>query len=170
MPLLRLAQIALTASNAFFLLLVVFNNLTDYGSNYAFVENVLSMQTTFEGNAGMWRAIESPFVQHAFYWSIIAWEAAAMALIAWGSWVLWQARDASPAAFQRAKALAACGLVLSMLQWSIAFLSVGAEWFLMWQSDSWNGQGAAHRMFVVMGISLLFLLHRADEPEAKATA
>jgi len=42
--------------------------------------------------------------------------------------------------------------------WSAAFLSVGGEWFLMWQSRTWNGQDAAFRMFVVLGIVLLYLV------------
>jgi predicted small integral membrane protein len=41
--------------------------------------------------------------------------------------------------------------------WLVAFLSVGAEWFLMWQSKTWNGQEAAARMFEVVGIVLLYL-------------
>ena len=39
----RLAKIALPAAVALYLAIVVFNNLTDYGSNYAFVERVLAM-------------------------------------------------------------------------------------------------------------------------------
>jgi predicted small integral membrane protein len=41
--------------------------------------------------------------------------------------------------------------------WLVAFLTVGAEWFLMWQSRSSNGQEAAFRLFTVMGIILVFL-------------
>jgi predicted small integral membrane protein len=51
-------------------------------------------------------------------------------------------------------------LALSMLMWLVAFLSVGAEWFLMWQSHTWNGQEAAFRMFVVVGLVLLLLLQQ----------
>jgi len=36
---------------------------------------------------------------------------------------------------------------------------VGGEWFLMWQSPNWNGQQAAFRMFTVVGLVLLILLH-----------
>ena len=39
---LRFCKLALVAAVAFFLTLVVFNNLTDYDSNYHFVEHVLS--------------------------------------------------------------------------------------------------------------------------------
>lgn len=161
--LIRYSKIALVASSCFFLFLVVFNNLFDYGSNYAFVEAVLSMKTTFEGNAGMWRAIESPVIHHLFYWSIIGWETLAMLLIGWGAWKLWKNKTEGAVAFNKAKGIAAAGLTLSMLQWYIAFLTVGAEWFLMWQSQSFNGQDAAMRMFLVMGVSLIFLMMKDDD-------
>ena len=47
--------------------------------------------------------------------------------------------------------------------WLVAFLSVGGEWFLMWQSKNWNGQEAAFRMFTVVGIVLLLVV----QPEAE---
>ncbi len=156
----RYCKIALVAANAFFLLLVVFNNITDYQSNLMFVENVLNMSTTFEGNNGMWRAIENPFIHHLFYISIILWEALALVVISVGALKLWTARAGSLEAFQKAKEWAAAGLTISLLQWYIAFISVGAEWFLMWQSQSWNGQDAAMRMFLMMGVSLIFLMQK----------
>ena len=58
-------------------------------------------------------------------------------------------------AFHRAKRVAIVGLALSLLVWLAAFLSVGGEWFLMWQSKTWNGQEAAFRMFTVIGMVLL---------------
>lgn len=45
---------------------------------------------------------------------------------------------------------------MGLLMWLVVFLSVGWEWFLMWQSKSWNGQDVAFRMFALMGIELLF--------------
>lgn len=159
----RLCKIALVASAGLFLAIVVFNNLTDYGSNYGFVHHVLSMDTTFEGNRGMWRAITSPAVHHAFYWSIIAWEAAAGALCFVGAWRLWSARRGSAALFNRAKDLATLGLTISLLQWFVAFITIGGEWFLMWQSRVWNGQDAAFRMFACLGLILLFLALKDDE-------
>ncbi|HKJ90703.1 MAG TPA: DUF2165 domain-containing protein [Oceanipulchritudo sp.] len=157
---LRYCKIALVATNAFFLFLVVFNNLTDYGSNLLFVENVLNMSTTFEGNNAMWRAVETPFIHHLFYASIILWELFALIVIAIGTVKLWHTREAAAATFEKAKGWAAAGLTISMLQWYIAFIAVGGEWFLMWQSDSWNGQDAAMRMFLMMGLSLIFLTQR----------
>ena len=162
----RFAKTALVAAMGLFLLIVVFNNLTDYGSNYGFVHHVLAMDTTFPGNAGMWRAIHSVPVYHAFYASIILWEAVACGLMFAGAWKLWQARGSSASAFNRAKGLAVAGLTLNLLQWLVAFITVGGEWFLMWQSKSWNGQEAAARMFMIAGIILLFLNTRDEEIEA----
>jgi predicted small integral membrane protein len=152
----RLSKIALVAAVALFLLLVVFNNLTDYGSNYGFVSHVLAMDTTFPGNTAMWRAISSVPVYHLFYASIILWETVAMVLIATGVGQLWRARTADAATFNRAKGLVVLGLTVNLLQWLVAFLTVGAEWFLMWQSKSWNGQEAAFRMFACVALVLLF--------------
>lgn len=162
----RLAKTALVAALGLFLLIVVFNNVTDYGSNFGFVQHVLAMDTTFPGNAAMGRAINRPVVHHAFYASIILWEAAASALLFAGVWQLWQSRGARAAAFNRAKHLAVAGLALNLLQWLVAFITVGGEWFLMWQSKSWNGQEAAARMFMIAGILLLFLNTRDDEIDA----
>ena len=153
----RLARIALVAGVGLYLVLVVFNNATDYGSNHAFVRHVLAMDTTFPGNAGMWRAIRAPWAVHAFYVTIILWEAAAGGLIVAGAWRMWRARLAPAPAFTAAKQLAIAGLALTMLQWLVAFIAVGGEWFLMWQSGTWNGGDVAGRMFLVAGVTLLFV-------------
>jgi len=161
---LRACKTLLVFSVAIFYTLVVLNNTTDYDSNYQFVRHVLMMDSTFPGNHGMWRAINSPALHTAFYAAIIAWEALAMILCWWGG-ARMAAAVGSAEAFTRAKSLAIFALTLGLLQWSVAFLSVGGEWFLMWQSKSWNGQDAAFRMFTVIGIVLLLVaLKDEDEP------
>jgi predicted small integral membrane protein len=156
----RAAKIALVFGVAIFYTFVVFNNLTDYDSNYQLVRHVLMMDSTFPGNQGMWRAINSPSLHSAFYTSIIAWEALTMLLCWWGAARMLRAFNACAADFDRAKGVAIAALTLSLLMWLIAFLSVGGEWFLMWQSKSWNGQDAAFRMFAVVGIILLLVAQR----------
>jgi predicted small integral membrane protein len=154
---LRLCKIVVTSLSSVFLLVVVFNNLTDPNSNYQFVRHVLSMDTTFPGNAGMYRAVREPLVHKAFYASIIGWEALCCGLIGAGALRLWRARRAPAPEWRKAKDLASIGLTASLVQWYFAFMTVGGEWFLMWQSKVWNGQDAAMRMFAFVGISLLFL-------------
>ena len=70
----RTAKLLLLAGIALFYTLVVFNNLTDFNSNYQFVRHVLMMDSTFPGNHGMWRALPSPAFHMVFYISIILWE------------------------------------------------------------------------------------------------
>jgi predicted small integral membrane protein len=154
---LRIAKIALVFGVAVFYSLVVFNNLTDYGSNYQFVRHVLMMDSTFPGNRGMWRALNSPALHTAFYVSIIVWEVATMALCGWGGIRLLKTLRGTAAEFHRAKSIAIAALTLSLLMWLVAFLSIGGEWFLMWQSRNWNGQDAAFRTFTVIGIVLLLV-------------
>jgi predicted small integral membrane protein len=155
---LRWSKTLLVAAVAFYSTLVVFNNLTDYGSNYAFVHHVLLMDSTFPGNHGMWRAIHPLWMHAAFYDSIIGWEALTMLLLWAGSAKLVRAAGQPGTAFRDAKTLAIGGLTVSLLMWFVAFLSIGGEWFLMWQSPTWNGQEEAFRMFVVVGIVLLYLV------------
>lgn len=172
MLLIRLSKIAFVLSVAFLLFLIVLNNITDYGSNYLFVENVLGMTTVFEGNQLMWRSIESPLVHTLFYISIILWEAAAMALCGYGGYKLLRLLKAPRSEFEAGKSIAIAGLALSMLQWFVAFITVGGEWFTMWQSEIWNGQDAAFRMFACLGIIMVFLYlpefgEEAEKPSEK---
>ena len=55
----RLAKVAVIAALAAFALIVAYNNVFDYNSNYQFVRHVLSMDTTFPDSALQPRAIDS---------------------------------------------------------------------------------------------------------------
>jgi predicted small integral membrane protein len=161
----RVTKVSLVFGVALFYCFVVFSNLTDYDSNYQFVRHVLMMDSTFPGNHGMWRAINSPTVHTAFYLSVIAWEFATMVLCWWGLWRLVRSLKSDPKTFRKASNLSIAGLTLGMLLWLVAFLDVGGEWFLMWQSKTWNGQEAAFRMFAVVGIVLLVLVQPENEEQ-----
>jgi predicted small integral membrane protein len=163
---LRFTKLLLVFAVALFYTFVVFNNLTDYDSNYQFVRHVLMMDSTFPANHGMWRALNSAAMHTAFYLSIIAWETLTMLLSWWGGLRLARAISAPAAEFHQAKRIAITALTLALLMWLVAFLSVGGEWFLMWQSKTWNGQEAAFRMFTVIGIVLLLVVQpdNAEQP------
>jgi predicted small integral membrane protein len=153
----KASKVILTWAVALFASLVVFNNVTDYDSNYMFVSHVLKMDTTFPGNRAMWRAIDSPWLYHASYGLIIVVEAA-VALMCWvGGWRLVRSvNDATR--FNHAKQVAIAGLTLGIILWFTGFITIGGEWFAMWQSKVWNAQEAAFRLVVIFGIALLFLV------------
>jgi predicted small integral membrane protein len=162
----RVTKVSLVFGVALFYAFVVFSNLTDYDSNYQFVRHVLMMDSTFPGNHGMWRAVNSPTAHTAFYLSIIAWEIATMVLCAWGGLRLVKSLRSGAKAFRKGSDLAVVGLTLGLMMWLVAFLDVGGEWFLMWQSKTWNGQETAFRMFAVLGIVLLVLVQPEVEEQS----
>ncbi len=162
---LRAGKLSLVVAVALFYTFVVFNNLTDYNTNYQFVRHVLMMDSTSPGNHGMWRALNSSAWHTAFYISIIVWESIVMLLCWWGAVRLARALRTPAPAFHQAKDMAVAALTLALLMWFVAFLTVGGEWFLMWQSKTWNGQDAAFRMFTVIGIVLLLVANpESDRP------
>jgi predicted small integral membrane protein len=161
----RSSKALLVWAIALFASLVALNNLTDYDSNYRFVAHVLRMDTTFPGNAAMWRAVDSPLVHHAVYGLIIAVEVA-VAVLCWvgGLRLLQSINDATR--FNRRKGIAIGGLTLGIILWLTGFLTVGGEWFLMWQSEIWNGQQAAFRLVVILAVTLLYLIQHDGEADA----
>ena len=162
---LRLAKTSLVFGVALYYSLVVFNNLTDYNSNLQFVRHVLMMDSTFPGNHGMWRAVNSPLVHTVFYIGIIAWESVTMLLCWWAGVRLLKSYRADSAQFAAALNVAVIALTTSLLMWLVAFLDVGGEWFLMWQSQIWNGQEEAFRMFTIVGVVFLVVVQREPTPD-----
>nr|WP_284504498.1 MULTISPECIES: DUF2165 domain-containing protein [unclassified Caballeronia] len=153
----RLAKLLVVASMALLASLVSFGNLTDYGSNLQFVEHVMRMDTTFPGNANMYRAITSPVLQHLGYDAIIFLETLT-ALLCWtGVIAMARALRQESAAFARAKRWAIAGLTLGYLTWQVCFMSIGGEWFGMWQSQQWNGTESAFRFFITFLLILIFV-------------
>ncbi|MBP6057989.1 MAG: DUF2165 domain-containing protein [Nitrosomonas sp.] len=158
----RLSKVILVWSVALFASLVVFNNLTDYDSNFTIIQHVLTMDTTFPDNQGLWRAIESPVIHHMIYGFIIVTEIVIAGLCGWGGWRLYQ-HIKHPAAFNQAKKLAILGLTLGFILWFTGFMTIGGEWFLMWQSEVANGQQAAFRLVMIISIVLVYLIQTDEE-------
>jgi predicted small integral membrane protein len=157
MIVIRLAKIVMVAAIALFATIVAFGNITDYGTNLAFVQHVLSMDTIFERSTIRYRAITSPALQHLAYAIIIATEALTAVLCWIGAYVLYTRRRADAATFNRAKTFAVLGLTLGFLLWQVGFMTIGGEWFGMWQSKSWDGVPSAFRFVMVIMAMLIFV-------------
>jgi len=155
---LRLSKIMLVAAIAFTASLVAFGNLTDYGTNWQFVVHVLSMDTIFPHSAIRYRAVTSPTLQMLGYWLIIAAELGTAVLCWIGAAALLRTVNAAAPAFARAKAWAIAGLTLGFLTWQVGFMSLGGEWFGMWQSTTWNGLESAFRFHMTVVAVLIYLV------------
>lgn len=159
----RYSKALLTAAIALFASLVAFGNITDYGSNFAFVQHVLRMDTIFPTATITYRTINSVVLHHAAYIFIIVLETLTAVLCWAGAWQLFCSRHAPASDFNRRKRLAIAGLTVGFLVWQVGFMSIGGEWFGMWMSPDWDGVPAAFRFFITIGIVLIYVVQRDGE-------
>jgi predicted small integral membrane protein len=157
MIVIRAAKTTLVAAVALLASLVAFGNLTDYNTNFAFVQHVMSMDTIYSFSTIRYRAISTPALHHAAYAVIIAAEVVT-AILCWiGAVRLALHIRADAVVFNRAKTFAIAGLAVGFLLWQVGFMSIGGEWFGMWQSQQWNGVPSAFRFLVTIIAVLIFV-------------
>jgi predicted small integral membrane protein len=124
----RTVVAVLTGITGLQMALITFGNITDFGTNQAFVVHVLAMDTTFTSPNTMWRAITSTGVADAAYLLIIAWELiSAVVLIA--GFVVWLRGRSDRVARQ----LSIVGWLMWVLLFGGGFIVIGGEWFEMWE-------------------------------------
>lgn len=153
----RLSKILMLMSIAFFFAIVAFDNVIDFNANWPFVQHVLSMDTTFKDPVLMKRAIDKISIYRISYFLIIAWEFATAVICFFGVFVLVRYRNSKPHIFDIAKKWGVFGLVMGFMLYMFGFITVGGEWFAMWQSSVWNGQGKAGLFCTLIGLTLVFL-------------
>lgn len=154
MIILRVSKSLVCLSLAVFALLVCFNNVVDYGSNYTFVQHTLSMDTVFPENTLKHRAILDPTIWRFAYGLIIFAEFLTGILLLVGVISLLKNIN-SPLKFALAKNWIYLGCLVGILLWFFGFIVVGGEWFCMWQSEKWNGIQASFRIVVLIMFTLL---------------
>ena len=156
---LRRSKIVFMASVCLWTGLVGINNVMDYRANFQFVEHVLEMDTTFPDNPQLRRSLRWEPLHHAAYLGIFAVELVVGLLSGIAVFRMLAAKD-DPEKFSRAKAVGVIALALGVLLWLAGFEGIGGEYFLMWQSHTWNGQESAFRFAVLCVLGLLFLAQR----------
>jgi len=156
----RLIKILFSGAVGLYISLVCFNNIFDYSSNFTFVTMVSKMADTFSKEKNSWRSINSVFGHHLIFILIVIWELAIAFLLWIGVFRMISKLRASAIEFKQAKNYTSFGLALGVLLWFIAFISIGGEWFLMWQSKSWNAQTTA---FFLTCCFLLFLIYHGQD-------
>lgn len=128
----RLAKLVMVSSLACLALIVTFDKVYDYDANFSFVRHVLSMDTTFQDEPLMGRAITDPALWRLSYACIILGEGLTAAAFTGAAIQLARnlLRDASR--FRRSKWLVFVGAALGFLVWFFGFMVIGGEWFAMW--------------------------------------
>ncbi len=156
--LIRLSKVAMVAAIAALFSVVAFGNIIDYGTNYAFVQHVMSMDTLFPTTTITYRAITDPALHRAAYVLIIATECLTAVLCWVGALILLLRCRGPGCAFNRGKAIAIAGLALGFLLYQFGFIVIGGEWFGMWMSQQWNGVPSAFRYLTIIMLVLLFVV------------
>jgi predicted small integral membrane protein len=131
--------------------LIVFGNITDFETNHQFVVHVLAMDTTFQTT--MWRAITSPALATSAYIAIIAWELASAVLL-FAAAILW-VRPRGKNGRDTARQLSTAGWLMWVILFGGGFITIGGEWFSMWQSETWNGLQSALQNLLIAGLGLI---------------
>lgn len=157
--LIKICKIFLIFNVAFFFTVVAINNLTDPNTNMLAVQHVLNMDTIFATSPLKWRAVPNLFLQKAAYAFIITWQVT-VALILWFSIIQLSKSLKNSHQFEFFKSIAVLGLCLGFLLYGMLFLTIGDEWFSMWQSTKWNAEAAAARFLILIGFVLLFISQR----------
>jgi predicted small integral membrane protein len=152
-------QIRISISVAFtgYMMLVCFNNITDYGSNFEFVSKVSAMEDVFSREKTGWRAIQNNTLHHVMYISVILVELAVAALLMLGSIKMINNYKATATEFNASKKLTITGLASAMLLFFVFFITIAGEWFLMWQSEQWNAQQTAFSLTTIFLLALIFM-------------
>ena len=159
MVIVRLAKISMITAIAAYALIVAYDNIVDYASNYEFVRHVLSMDTTFPGNLLMHRAISDESIWRLVYALIIAIEGLTAFLLVLSTLVLLGRLKAPAQVFNRSKVWAVAGLTVGFGLWFFGFMVIAGEYFAMWQSKDWNGQEAAFRIATeILGVLVFVTL------------
>lgn len=158
----RLCKLSCVGAIGLMALLIVFGNISDYFTNYHFVEHVMKMDSVFPGSQVRYRHINNVLLFHAGYIFIIILEAAMAFCCLKGAWLLSRNLRSNAVTFHAAKNWAVAGIGIGILIWFLGFEVIGGEWFAMWQSSTWNGLAAADRIVVFL-VLVLILLHFKEE-------
>jgi predicted small integral membrane protein len=142
---------------------IVAGNIHDPGTNLLFVQHVFSMDTIIPVSAIADHALPIPLLWRIGFWLIVLGEGLTAILFALGTVELLRARKFKARDFHQAKRFVFAGADCGFLVWFIGFLAVGGEWFAMWQSQVWNGQQPAFRIFA----SILLVLIFVAQPDAE---
>ena len=158
----RVQKILLGIVIAGYMLLVCFNNIADYNSNFVFLSKVSSMGDLFSGDVNRWRSVQQTWLHHAMYLFVIGFEITITWYLCKGVFSMLKTLNYSDLEFAKAKNILLTGLTLGALLWMGMFIGIAGEWFLMWQSKTWNAQSTAFSLSIVFLLIRLNIVSKED--------
>ena len=137
--------------------IVVLNNLTAPGANLAFVEHIMTMDTTNMDKGTQWREIRSPILHRIAFVTILVFEVAVTVLSLVGSYFLATNLGAPADAWEAAKLFGYLAFMAALVVWFLVIQVVGAEWFVSWQSEGWNAIRDSNRINLITLAGIIIL-------------
>lgn len=159
----RIGKITAVMGIGLMAMLVTLGNITDYYSNYYFVQHVMQMDTIFPNSEIHYRSVHSTALFHISYIILIAGEGYMAFCCIRGALTMYKKRKSTSVDFHIAKKWAIYGLITGIAIWFIGFEVVGGEWFGMWQSTQWNGLYSADRILTFITLIFISLQIKEDE-------
>ncbi|RLV57868.1 DUF2165 domain-containing protein [Parashewanella curva] len=156
----RFSKLLLAFFLGIFCLIVGYNNIVDFNTNYQFVIHVLSMdsmQPWFLGTQLFDRAVTKPSLLLTAYWFIIALEIIAGLVISFGAFFMFKGARYDNASFSKGQGIFLAGATIALFIWYFSFAVVGSEWFQMWASTE-NAQMKAYTFSEFILLVMIYVI------------
>lgn len=154
----QLSKATIAFTVGFFCLLVGYDNIVDFDTNYEFVNAVLSMddmEPFFSGNKDIdSRAITNPTVHLIAYWIIIIGELITGLICMTGS--IYMFFSIEKKRFINGQVIYLIGATFAILLWYLGFAVIGGEYFSMW-ANKMNGQMKAYTFSIFILLTALYV-------------
>lgn len=158
----RLSKATLSMVLGVWVLLVVFGNITDYETNWTFVQKVMFMEAVQDDPNVYWRAVKNQNLHYVAYAAIILGEAVQAALFLTAGILMMTRLSATGPNFRAAKTPFAIGLAVAVLLWMLGFMAIAGEWFQMWRSSTYNVQQTVFMYYMTIILSGVYILQVED--------
>lgn len=165
----QLTKAAIAFAVGFFCLLVGYDNIVDFNTNYQFVDAVLSMdqmEPFFSGSKDIEaRAIKNTDVHLVAYWIIIIGELITGSVCMIGALIM--AASLNKPRFIKGQVTYLVGATFAILLWYLGFGVIGGEYFSMW-ANKMNGQMKAYTFATFILITAIYVAMpylRLEAPE-----
>ena len=156
----RLSKAVIAASVSIFYLVVGYNNIVDFNTNFYFLQHVLSMdamQPWFDSDFILHRSIHSHKMHIIFYWGIIIGELCAGVLGFLGAMMMLKNMHFNAQHFVEGQFFFLLSTIIAMLIWYFSFSVIGAEWFMMW-ANQWNAQMKAYTFSSFILLVMMYII------------
>lgn len=149
--------VLMTAS---YYLVVGFDNITNptnpNGSNWPFVQGVLSGDGVPADSGFEWRFIDATWFQAAGYVMIMTLETVTGILLLIGG-LLGLRRSGATVSWGKAQRWTYAGGTVGLTVFFFGFITVGGNWFIMYLNSKWNGLAPAFQNSVMTALTLIFV-------------